>query len=94
VPKTAVNVEGETSAYDVIADSGNRATRRFCGRCGCPILMEFEREDYRDDVCIAAGSLDDASWLQPQVHCFTTTKQPWVHISDDLPQLEGDTQPS
>jgi hypothetical protein len=24
------------------------------------------------------------------MHIFTATKQPWVHISDDLPQYEGD----
>ena len=92
VPKTAVTVEGEMSSIDASTDSGNRVTRKFCGVCGSPILIEFEREDYRDTVCIKAGSLDDASWLQPQVHCFTVTKQPWVHISDDLPQFEGDMQ--
>ena len=92
VAKTAVSIEGEMSEYDAIADSGSKATRKFCPVCGCPILIEFEREDYRESVSIAAGSLDDASWLQPQVHCFTVTKQPWVHISDDLPQFEGDMQ--
>lgn len=92
VPRTAVSIEGEMSEYDAIADSGSKVTRKFCGVCGCPILLEFEREDYRDTVCITAGSLDDASWVQPQVHVFTATKQPWVHISDDLPQFEGDMQ--
>ena len=82
------------SEYDAVSDSGNKVTRKFCGVCGCPILLEFEREDYQDSLCIKAGSLDDASWLQPQVHCFTATKQPWVHICDYLPQYEGDMQSS
>ena len=94
VPKTAVSIEGELNEYVATADSGSKAIRKFCGVCGSNILLEFEREDYRDSVCIQAGSLDDASWLRPQVHCFTATKQPWVHISDDLPQFKGDMQSS
>ena len=92
LPRTAVTIEGAMTEYDTVADSGNKATRKFCPICGCPILLEFERADYRDTVCISVGSLDDASSLQPQAHCFTATKQPWVHISDDLPQFEGDMQ--
>ena len=90
LPRAAVSVEGELSGYDALASSGNTVTRKFCPVCGCPIVVEFEREEYRDYVCLKAGSLDDASWLEPQFHIFTATKQPWVHISDDLPQYERD----
>lgn len=92
LPRAAVSIEGELSEHSVIADSGQRVTRKFCPVCGCPIVVEFDRDEYRDYVCLKAGSLDDASWLKPQVHIFTSTKQPWVHISDDLPQYEGDLE--
>ncbi len=92
--RTAVTIEGDMTEYDTVGDSGNKATRKFCPICGSIISLEFEREDYRDTVCIAVGTLDDASSLQPQAHCFTATKLPWVHISDDLPQFAGDMQSS
>jgi len=93
-PKKFHKFSGALSEYDSVSDSGNKVIRKFCGACGSPILIEFEREDYRDSICIKAGSLDDASWLQPQCHCFTATKQPWIHINDDLPQFTSDTQSS
>lgn len=88
LPRAAVSVEGKMSEYDVVADTGNKVTRRFCTQCGCPIILESD--GFPDHVCIKVGSLDDASWLSPEMHIFTATKQPWVHISDDLPHFEGD----
>lgn len=90
LPKSAVNVEGELSEYVVVADTGNRVIRKFCTVCGCPIVLVSE--GYPEHICLKAGSLDDASWLSPEMHIFTSTKQPWVHISDDLPQYEGDLE--
>ena len=90
LPHTAVNLEGETSQYDVMADAGNKVTRKFCTVCGCPIALVSE--GYPEYVCIKAGSLDDASWLSPEMHIFTSTKQPWVKIADGLPQYEGDLE--
>jgi len=88
--KSAVNVEGELSEYDVLSGTRNRVTRKFCTVCGCPIVLESD--GYPEYICIKAGSLDDATWLSPEMHIFTSTKQPWVHISDDLPQYEGDLE--
>jgi hypothetical protein len=90
LPKSAVNVEGELSEYVVVADNGNRVIRKFCTVCGCPIVLVSD--GYPEHICLKAGSLDDASWLSPEMHIFTSTKQPWVHISDDLPQYEGDLE--
>ncbi len=76
------------STYESLADSGNKVTRKACATCNSPIVVEME--GFPEHVCLKAGSLDDAAWLTPQAHIFTVTKQPWVRISDDLPQFEGD----
>jgi hypothetical protein len=34
------------------------------------------------------GSLDDASWVVPQMHIYTSARQPWLKIGDGLPQYE------
>jgi len=33
---------------------------------------------------IKAGTLDDASWLKPRMHMWTSTKQPWLALGDQL----------
>lgn len=86
--RNAVTIDGPLSAYESLADSGNKVTRKACATCNSPIVLEME--GFPEHVCIKAGSLDDAAWLTPQAHIFTATKQPWVHISDELPQFEGD----
>lgn len=86
----AVSINGALDAYESVSDSGNKVTRKFCAICNSPILLETD--GYPDIVCVKAGSLDDAAWVSPQYHIYTATKQPWVHISDDLPQYEGDSE--
>ena len=86
--RDAVKIDGEMDGYCSLGDSGGKVTRRSCATCHSPIVLEMEGDP--EHVCIKAGSLDDASWIQPEVHIFTATKQPWLLISDSLPQFEGD----
>ena len=88
IAREAVTIDGPLQSYDSLADSGKKVSRKGCAKCHSPIV--FEMEGFPEHLCIKAGSLDDASWLAPQAHIFTATKQPWVRISDDLPQFEGD----
>lgn len=37
---------------------------------------------------VRVGTLDDPSTTPPNVHIFTSTKQPWVVLGDDLPVKE------
>jgi hypothetical protein len=39
-------------------------------------------------ISIKAGTLDDTSWLKPQVHLWTKSRQPWVIIPDDADAYE------
>ncbi|MFQ6024398.1 MAG: GFA family protein, partial [Acidiferrobacterales bacterium] len=86
--RTAVTIDGSLRGYDSMGDSGNKVTRKSCATCNSPIVLEMDGDP--EHVCIKAGSLDDSAWLSPQAHIFTANKQPWVRISDDLPQYEGD----
>ena len=88
IEDSTLKVDGTTTKHDVIADSGNKVTREFCGDCGSALFLISD--GYPDYVCIKAGSLDDASGLKPEMHIYVTSKLPWVQISDGLPQYEGD----
>jgi len=36
---------------------------------------------------LKAGTLDDTSWLQPQVNMWCDSAQPWVAMKDGVPQF-------
>ena len=85
VPRPALAVEGGTLASFSTTgeDHGGETQRYFCSNCGSPL---YSVAAVLPDVAfIKAGSLDDASWLQPSVEAWTTSAQPWS------PHFEGAT---
>ena len=87
MPTDGFELEGEMGAYEVTGDSGKPVIRRFCNGCGSGIYLESEADP--GYLFLKVGSLDDASWVVPQMHIFTAAKQPWTEILDGLPQFEG-----
>lgn len=68
---------GETRVYDTIGtDRGVPAHRRFCPICGSPIASVLADAD--DVVWIKAGTLDDPSWLEPELEAWRSSGQPWA----------------
>jgi hypothetical protein len=59
--------------------------RGFCGECGTTV---FTRRLSNGVVGIGSGTLDDPSLFRPQMHIFTSSKQPWLALDDGLPQYE------
>lgn len=88
VPRDAFAVEGDTLAsYATIgSDHGGRTERNFCSACGSPL---FSIAAVMPQVAfLKAGSLDDASWLEPAVEAWTTSAQPWAPRFEGTAQLE------
>lgn len=71
------------------ADSGRRVHRRFCPDCGSPLVTEVPERP--GTVFIKAGTLDDPSVLQPALHLWCQSKQPWVSLPEGVTCLA--TQP-
>jgi hypothetical protein len=88
VPRAALNVEGSTLAsYVTIGeDHGGETERNFCSACGSPIFSFAAVVP--EMVFIKAGSLDDASWLEPSVEAWTSSAQPWSPRFEHAAQLE------
>jgi hypothetical protein len=78
LPRDALEVEGDSLASftTVGTDSGAKVARQFCRECGSPIVSHSEGSP--ELAFLKAGTLNDTSWLEPQMHVWTDSAQPWV----------------
>ena len=88
VPSEAFEVEGSTLASFATTgtDHGGETERSFCSACGSPIFSNAAVMP--ELIFIKAGSLDDASWLEPAVEAWTSSAQPWSPRFENAAQLE------
>jgi hypothetical protein len=79
-----LSVTGELTTY---GDAGNdpsgtvHVQRRFCGRCGSPIVSVLTGGN--GVIAVKAGTLDEKSKINPTVQAWCVDRQPWV----DLPGM-------
>jgi hypothetical protein len=88
VARDAFQAEGDTLASftTVGEDHGGDTERSFCSACGSPV---FSVAAVMPEVTfIKAGSLDDASWVQPAVEAWTSSAQPWAPHFENAAHLE------
>ena len=72
-----LHISGQTKVFDTIGDDrGAAAHRHFCGDCGSPIISVLADAD--GIAWIKAGTLNDASWLEPRLEVWTHSAQPWA----------------
>ena len=74
-----VVISGPVNTFHSSAD----LERGFCSRCGASI---FSRRVSAGVIGLTAGSLDETSLFNPDMHFWVSSKQPWLKITDDLPQ--------
>jgi hypothetical protein len=93
VPRAALRIEGDSLAVfkTPASDRDGETARHFCRGCGSPIVS---LSDAMPDVAfVKAGTLDDASWFEPQVQVWCGSAQPWVpldsHPGAQLPRGPG-----
>ncbi|MFZ1882889.1 MAG: GFA family protein [Rhodoplanes sp.] len=87
VPADSVAISGGSLArFKDVGTSGKPAWRSFCQTCGSSLATEAEA--FPGVVFLKAGTLDDPSWLDPKLHIWTQSKQPWVTIGPDATQVE------
>lgn len=82
-------LRGELGVFDRPAASGNVARCYFCPTCSNRIY--HENPDKPEVVRLKPGTLDDTDIIQPDMHVWTSSKQAWVKLPDDMPCHE--TQP-
>jgi hypothetical protein len=86
IPKGSLQYIGDLPAtFEDLGASGLPVHRRFCNKCGSPIVSEAEATPTLD--WLKSGTLDDRSWLQPQVSVWCDSAQPWVKLPDAMPKF-------
>jgi hypothetical protein len=58
------------------------ALRRHCGRCGTALALAY---DARDDIAMAAGTLDHPEQVLPTHHYGIEARLPWADVGATLP---------
>ncbi|MCW3015419.1 MAG: hypothetical protein JWO02_2511 [Solirubrobacterales bacterium] len=82
VPREQLDIKGDSlKVFETIGDdTGATAARNFCGTCGSPIISVLSNAE--DIAWIKAGTLDDASWLEPELEAWTSSAQPWAAMPE------------
>jgi len=84
--KDDVEIEGKTSGFASITDTGSKITRYFCPKCGSRL---FGKSDVVTDIIsIAAGTLNDSSWFKPNAIVYSKSKPKWDFMDESVPTFE------
>lgn len=86
VSSDSFEVQGDMGTYTVVGDSGKPVHRHYCSRCASGIYLEGDADP--GYVFVKAGTLNDASWVKPEMHIYTAAKQPWIELNDSLPKFD------
>jgi hypothetical protein len=77
VRSESLKIDGELASIETTGtDTGEPRERRFCPRCGSPILTVAA--EFPGISILKAGTLDDRSWLAPTVEAWRGSAQPWT----------------
>jgi hypothetical protein len=80
-PRAAVRVlRGEAADFE----SSPGVKRSFCARCGSTMFWRRVARE-REEIDIAAGTLEQAERLAPSEHLFVKSRRPWLPLCDGLP---------
>jgi hypothetical protein len=82
LPKSAVTVTGGLRGFTKLGDSGKPIERRFCPECGASVIEEAKAMP--GVVMIAAGTLDDQTWVKPTTQIYCASVQPWVQLAGEM----------
>jgi len=79
-------LKGDVYEESTPSPSGKGQTIARCPKCKIAIWSNYFMGGIKELIrFIRVGTLDDPDQLPPDVHIFTSTKQPWVNLpADDL----------
>lgn len=77
--ETGVTLSGDWQVWERVADSGRRASYRWCPACGATVA--YTNEDAAGVIAIPLGAFDPGDVPAPKVSVFEERKQPWVTIT-------------
>jgi hypothetical protein len=79
-------LRGALKTFTRSSDSGRPVVCSFCRECGTRIV--HEPRQLEGMVNIRAGTLDDTTWLKPDLQAWTSSKQPWLAFDERIRSFE------
>ena len=78
-------LSGEPQPVDVPRDDGSTQTIWRCPTCQVAVYSRYTSPKVR---FVRAGTLDDPSTVEPDVHIFTRSKLDWVALPEEVPAFD------
>lgn len=83
-----VVTRGAPVARELPSASGKGQQVMACPSCGVALWASYHGTGPRF-AYVKMGTLDDTRGVRPDVHIFTSTKQPWLTLPVDVPVFEA-----
>ncbi len=80
-----VEVEGNTTTYTRVADSGGRAHFQFCPTCATVICYQIHADP--NIVAVPLGLFADPELPAPGFSVYEARKHPWVSVPEDAVRI-------
>lgn len=74
-------------SYRLKGGSGADHDVFFCPACGTTMWSKYQRAG--ESLFVRAGTLEDPSWVKPDVYIFTRSKLPWVRLPEGANVFEA-----
>ena len=85
-PRERVTIEGVSTEYVRVADSGNRISFHFCPHCGSTVYYRIH--DMPDVVAVAVGAFADPKFPAPKFSVYEARKHSWTGIPADAEHFD------
>jgi hypothetical protein len=80
-------LKGELKQTTLPSASGKGQVLSRCPHCGITLWSNYAAARERVHF-VRVGTLDEPSLVPPDIHIFTSTKQPWVRLPDGVPATD------
>jgi hypothetical protein len=77
-------LQGEVMVVDTPSSSGKGQRISRCPKCHVALWSTYSGSGEAVRF-VRIGTLDEAAMLPPDIHIFTSTKQPWLRLADGVP---------
>jgi hypothetical protein len=89
-PEAQVTLSGTAKTWVRVADSGHRATYRFCPDCGSTVI--YQVEGWPGVTAVPIGAFADPTFPPPRFSVYEHRMHPWTRVLGD--DVEHSSTPS
>ena len=75
-PRESVKIEGRSTAYVRVGDSGNPISFHFCPVCGTTVFWKLKQ--LPDFIAVAVGAFGDPNFPPPKISVYEERAHKWA----------------